>query len=260
MKLSDLPILDLRSQLPRAAWTLGRNAAKTSATLHYNGPPVTNRTRAGEIHQLIEDAKWHMRKDAFGAGAAGDGIQYPLAVLSDGTICQLRDFDAVLWHCANAGGNETSMAVHLPLGGAQDVTPPQWSSATLLFEALGTTYGFGRAAVLGHKEWPKYQRIKGVLTRVRNSDCPGPVLMTRLNAWRDGNDLTRWRVVYNNANVREGPGTSFPVALGGKAVLKSGQTFMGNNITLGDYIGGSNWWIHRADGVGFIHSSLVHQA
>ena len=147
--------------------------------------------------------------------------------------------------------------MHLLLGGPQDATEPQWTSVTALFDALGSAYTFVRNKVFGHKEWPKYQRINGVLVPVRNSDCPGPILTKRLNAWRIGNALTNWRVAYNNTNVREGPGTKFPIALSGRAILKTGQVFIGDEITLGDYIGGSNQWIHRADGVGFVHSSLV---
>src|SRR4051794_32389979 len=132
--LAQLNILDLRAQLPRnprADPDLGTFAAKTSVTLHYNGPAVRGAgNRDEEIHQLVMDAAYHIGKIwGYSAGRAlyGNGIMYHFAVLSDGTICQLRNLDCILWHCANGSGNRTSMSVHLPLGEGQPPTPAQWA-------------------------------------------------------------------------------------------------------------------------------------
>ena len=258
MKLTNLDILDLRSRLPRASWSIGSQTVKMSATLHYNGPPVKAfGSRNGEIAQLVADAHWHMRPVAFGAGEPGDGLQYHFAVLSDGTICQCRDLDAVLWHCANQTGNASSLSVHLPLGGAQDATELQWQRTTALFDALGAQFKFGRTKVVGHQEWAKYIVVNNKLVAVPNSACPGPILMKRLRAWRESKLLQNWRVLYDDSNIREAPTSQSPIALQGKAKVNAGQTFVGDEMCLGEYIGGTNHWIHRADGLGFVHRSLL---
>lgn len=237
-----IEFLDLRDVLPHANWTIGaRGGLPTGQTLHYNGPPVKNRTHAGEIAQLIEDARWHMRKDAFGPGSPGDGLQYHLAVLSDGTPVQCRDPLRVLWHCANATGNRWSLSLHLPLGGAQDATDAQWAMTARIFEAAGQYYGWRRTAVKGHREWPR-------LDGISQSACPGPPLTKRLNAWRNVPISRRYRVAASDgANVRTGPGLGYAIA----KVYPLGHEF--DAVTVAALPN----WLHSADGYGFVHSSIV---
>lgn len=59
------------------------------------------------------------------------------------------------------------------------------------------------------------------------------------------------------ANVRQGPGRGFPVALGGMAVMWPGQILDYDAITDGEAIAGDSRWLHRRDGVGFVHASLI---
>ncbi len=246
MSLASLPIRDLRGVLPRANWSIGwRPSRPTSVTLHYNGPPVANRTPDGEVAQLIADALYQMRRGWAGVPSGADGLQYHFAVLTDGQICQCRDLASILWHCGNGTGNVFSMAVHLPLGGMQDATAPQWAATQRLFDALLGEYSINsRSRVYGHQEWSA-------------TSCPGPNLMNRLFLYRAGKipqgESQYFQVVYDELNVRQGPGLGYPIA----DVMPPGAIFRASAIVQGQTIGGDNRWAHRADGMGFGHMSLL---
>lgn len=239
---------DLRDKLPRATWSIGtRHGNPAGATLHYNGPPVSlfgNPTT--EVAQLASDARYHMRPDLIG----GDGIQYHYAILSDGDVCQLRDETAILWHSANAVGNNTHLALHLPLGGAQQPTAAQWKATTDLFDVLISRYHWsGRSVILGHREWPRSDGKP-------QKSCPGPIVFRRLELWRGaldhGTTNTRYRVgrAFPTVNVRQGPGTSYKVA---------GQMHAGDYLSADAIVSGGQW-AHRADGLGFVAMRLLEIA
>lgn len=266
-RLYELGVLDIRDRLPRGTrpQTTGIRPAM-SGTIHYNGPPValadSARTTTEQwIQHFRGIAQYHVSKvwgtDRFGRPLYGHGIMYHAAALPDGTLVQLRDWDAELWHCANPSGNLSSIALHFAVGGAQDVTDAQWSAGTRFFEALGYDLGWpGRTVVFGHREW---RRLDGVT----QSPCPGPLLMKRLDLWRrrvEPSALRRFRVAVPRARVRQGPGTTFPVALGGMAVLPRGYEFDAHTITPGEVIAGSPDWAHMAGGLGFVHTSLLEAA
>lgn len=62
------------------------------------------------------------------------------------------------------------------------------------------------------------------------------------------------------ANVREGPATSFPVALGGRAVLGYGEQVAVDAIVYGANVQGEKRWAHLADGRGFVSMILLRPA
>lgn len=186
---------DLRPILKRADWSIGnRSGVPVSATIHYNGPAVGG---AGnplrEIDQLLFDAQYHIDKNwsnKEGQYQPGDGIMYHIAILSDGQVCQLRNLDAILWHCGSEVGNRTSLAIHFPIGGTQRATERQWESAKALFTSLMHTYKWSsRNSIKMHKEW-------------KATDCPGADLTNRLKLWRTATD-DPWL----------GWGTAFPITV-----------------------------------------------
>lgn len=171
-------VQDIRSQLVRRGWDIGSQPTKNRVTLHYNGPAARQQsTSEAWIRHLQGIAQYHHDK-VWGYNRQreplyGDGIMYHFAVDSLGNVYQMRDPDAVLWHCGNTTGNYRSVAIHLPLGGNQDVTDAQWNATVRLCDALIDYYGMpGRECVLGHFEWSK-------------SLCPGPHIIRRLRAYRD---------------------------------------------------------------------------
>jgi hypothetical protein len=243
---------DLRDKLPRAGWSIGhRHGSPTGATLHYNGPPVSLfGNPAGELAQLAADARYHMRPDVLGA----DGIQYTYAILSNGERCQLRDETAILWHSANAVGNNQHLAIHLPLGGAQRPTDAQWQAATLLFdELIGRYHWSGRSVILGHREWPSSDGKP-------QKSCPGPIVFRQLQLWRGAlppQTITRYRVrfPFPIVNVRQGPGVQYKVA----GVMHAGDLVAADAVVMGvaPPTSADLRWLHRQDGLGFVHMSLV---
>ena len=242
-----LRFIDLRDELPRAAWSIGRrDDDPLGGTLHFNGPPVAGAgTPALEIAQLRIDARYHMRADVLGA----DGIQYTYAALSDGRIGILRDDHDELWHCANRAGNRAHVAVHIPIGGAQRPTAPQWQATCELFDHLIAKYRWpGRHVVLGHREWPRSDGKP-------QKPCPGPILFRMLQEWRGALATTR-RYQVNTAlmNVRQGPGVEYKVA----GQMRAGEDFLADALVANKKNG--QLWAHRVDGLGFSLLELLRLA
>lgn len=126
-------ITDVRGQIPRANWEIGRFGPKTSITVHWNGPAVP--TDADPLSVIKADAAFHINKDW--GGINGDGIMYHFLIAPDGEIFQTRDEDAVLFHCGNATGNVRSYAVQVMVGEGQAVTTEQYLSLEFLILHLG---------------------------------------------------------------------------------------------------------------------------
>lgn len=264
-QLAKLPIIDIRSKLPRRPERALRRVVRPadSVTLHYNGPKVdlhdnSKATLDAWIAHLVGIATYHIDK-VWGyqpktkVPIYGDGIMYPLVVLPGGEILLTYDLDRERWHCGNAQGNRDSIAVHFPLGGPQDVTPRQWQAWDLLASALLADHQLTRKHVLGHCEWPRYDKDG---KRIPQSACPGPLVMPRLHAWRAGRAAQRYRVLVDAANVREGPGRSFDVAWKGRAVLQEGFEFTAESLVSGEAIAGVDTWAHWP-AAGFVHLSLL---
>ncbi len=249
MGIATLPIVDIRHLLVRrpSRFLLTRLLKLIAGSVdHYNGPETAIALSIeAEIRHLQAIAQYHVGKIwGYSQGVAiyGHGIMYHYAIGATGTIYWLRNLSDILWHCGNGAGNNTTVAVHTPIGDKQRPTDKQWESKVMLFEALADDRGFdAKSATKGHKEWGQ-------------SECPGPVLMPMLENWRKQPTpvLKRYRIKYNDSKCRQGPGRNFPVA----ATFDAGHEFDGK-IVIGESINGNNVWLWRADGLGFIHSSLV---
>jgi len=241
------PYLDYRSKMPRAKWSIGSRFDTRYFTLHYNGPAVKAAGNPqGEIAQLQFDATWHMRPGALGAVNGGDGIQYHGATLSNGLNLQLRDWNAMLWHCGNKIGNMHSIAWHVPIGGEQKPTIEQVKQLFhVIIPSFQQHYGITHVNVKGHREWAA-------------TACPGVSLWNWLYDWRVEQKTVlpiTWYRTLANMFVRETPAIEpnrANVALSGTALIEKGSTFAVDVIVPGKPYRGISTYIHRADQLGFM--------
>lgn len=242
-------VVDLRGKLPRAkGWEIGRRAATSSITWHWNGPSVAPHRQqdGGLLTQLVIDTRFQMKAGWGGTKNGADGLQYHFVVDSEGVVYQTRDMDAMLWHCGHAEGNGQGLAIHFPRGKRVDgvhegLTLPQWNSARALTDALCTAYGLGRSRVLGHLEWKHM------------TECPGRTIMGQLEGYRGGRvaqpaptEVPGLAVYELRATatvlVRQGPGRSFPVA----GRLKPGTRIWVDVVKTGEAVDGNTDWVHMA--------------
>jgi hypothetical protein len=237
--------------LPRASWTIGTRALTTHLTVHYNGPAVPSFGNIrGELDQIRSDARWHMRPGAFGVPGGADGIQYHGGTLSDGSQWRFRDLQDMLWHCGNAYGNKASLAWHLPLGGKQVPTSKQLRALFYVFNAARIIYGIKHVNIVGHREW-------------KSTECPGtifPSILDYRNKAMYNTPIVAYKTTYN-ANCREAPDVNSAIALNGQAVYPAGTIFAADEIKEnGVPYNGNPVYVHRADGVGFFHITVVAPA
>lgn len=266
-----------RPTLPQKRGSNGvRGVAPSWLTLHYNGPSVAGAGNPiAERAQLVADANYHINKiwgyDNDLTPIYGHRIMYDYAVLSDGVVLDLGDPHDLLFHCGNATGNRRSRAVHVPVGGAQDVTDRQWAGVVRLYEALAQDFAWaGRSCLVGHCEWP---RAIGSLPIVRNdayhvqpgqSQCPGAHVMDRVIDYRTARPSpTRLtfhiRADVPVANVRTAPTTASTIAAWQQQPyrLKAGDEVIADAIVTGVAVGTERRWVHLANQLGFVHWSLV---
>lgn len=251
--LADLGVVDIRDQLPRAAWSIGTRPATTSITWHYNGPvvPPDRMVGAGLLAQLRADAAWQMRPGWGGTKDGADGLMYHLVIAADGAIYQSRALDDLLWHCAHADGNSRGLALHLPLGGSQVPAPAQLRALIQLTTALRVRYGITLNRTLGHQEWK------------HATACPGAPLMQALEDYRGGTvrvfvpatplpaGLRRWQVLPTldaPARVRQAPRRFWPdgreVPIAGR--MKPGTIVYVDVVKDGEAVDGNPRWVHMA--------------
>lgn len=243
----DIPKLD---NVPRANWSIGTrgNQPPRYFTVHYNGPRVpTFGYVKGEKDQIRSDARYHMRRGAFGVSSGGDGIQYHGGTFSDGSSYLFRDVRDRLWHCGNYEGNQWSIAWHLPLGDDQEPTALQIRGLYNVIDAFRYMYpSIAGVNVKGHKEW-------------KSTLCPGKV-MPYILSYRSGatfGKTIQWFRTIVNANCRVAPDVRSAIALNGRMVTPAGTIFGVDAIVSGVLYDGDPTYVHRADGIGFYHMSVV---
>lgn len=249
----DLAIENVTRQLPRRDWVIGRRSGKpTSATIHYEGSKAMPVDPVKERRLLANDAAYHIQKN-WGSDPRkpvyGNGLMYHFNVLSDGSILQSRELDEVLWHCGNKTGNANSIAIHLPIGGAQQPTRDQLNALWALCDGLIEKYNWaGRHHIFGHCEWPRANgpaRLSRIYRPLAGQSlCPGRVVHTLLSAYRESSSAARLlRVVVplgDFLNIREAPTAA-------SAVL--GKIANGARVYVVD---GRAGWLKLADAPGYI--------
>lgn len=235
-------VLDWRGELPRAAWSIGERIGTTSITVHWFGARVPD-NRQAELAALKGAARLHMKPGHISEGGA-DGLQYHYAVLSDGVVVQVRDENAKLWHAAAAEPNEYGLAVLVTAGPGDAMTDMQRQSLLELLDAKRVKYNLNRTRVRGHGEWSP-----------GHTACPGAQVLQVVRDYRSSDSAVH-RGVYRvrvDANLREGPGTHYPVV----EVMPANFRFEADTTVHGELVDTDNdIWVHRLDGRGFVWSGL----
>ena len=187
-------------------------------------------TRAGTIHHYIDERKyiaWHA------------GIQSRWTLTGRIYI----------------GGEINVCAIGVEIEGPNDGTPitkVQTTRAAHLMVHFHDVYGIPI-------DTPYFPEHKDVAPGYKSDGQGFDVRLILKDALTMRKPAARYRVVVDNSNCREGPSTHFPIALGGQAVYGIGHEFDGDTVTDGQALGGRRGWVHRADGIGFLHESLVQR-
>jgi hypothetical protein len=259
--LAALNPLDLRAALaglPQKRGPIGSSPIKDSVTIHYAGTAERGATTdAAAQAQIRSEAVYHINKVWGYADPKrkigpiyGDGIMYALAVLPSGRPAVMRDLDAILYHCGNAGANARSIAITTLRGIGQAITDQQWHGVEQLLDALIADFHLGgRQAVKGHREWPRSDGTG-------QSVCPGDIVFDRLQRWRQGPQATHPVGLYEvitpaGVNVRTGPNVSYPKALGDTLVYPQGSKFTAGAV-VPDERGMDRVWLWDKTGIGFV--------
>lgn len=248
----DIPLL---ANVPRANWSIGVRTDTRYFTVHYNGPRVPGFGYVkAEQDQIRSDARWHMRPGALGSKNGGDGIQYHGGTFSDGSNALFRSIHDQLWHCGNYEGNLYSISWHIPLGDTQQPTAAQIRGMYQAIDAFRRMYTkIAVTGVKGHKEW-------------KNTLCPGsvfPYVIDYRNTHTFGKPVQYFKTKVN-ANCRIAPDVRSPIALNGTAITARGTEFAVDAIVNGYPYSPTGkpqdldpQYVHRADGIGFYHMSVV---
>lgn len=258
--LNPLDLRDALAQLPQKRGEIGRQAIKSSVTLHYAGTEEPGAvTDEAALAQIRSEARYHITKvwgyydRARTRPIYGDGIMYHLAVLPSGRPVVLRDLDAILYSCGNEVGNRTSLHVTVLRGINQPISAQHWAGFEALADALIRDYHLGsREAVKGHREWPR-DGSSG------QSICPGAIIFERLLAYRAEHDdepmarpLGTYEVICDaGLSVRTGPNVGYPKANNNTLVYPKGRRFDAGAVVADDH-GMHREWLWDSTGIGFL--------
>lgn len=270
--LDRLAILDLTPQIAQiplvpAHQVLDPRDAEAWITFHYSAVVYLDRSRAAELARVLDEARYQIQKNWAKPGQPpvyGDGLMYDFVILTDGTIVRTRRRRQQLWHVNNLTGNSGSWSNHWMLGPGQDLSPAQRRSSFALADAQRLDSGIPRHHVVAHCEWPLTRGAARPAPMYRRqfgqSACPGALLHQHVAAYRAEQDTPaaplRFQVTVDDANVRQGPATTFPIA----GVMHRGDSLIADKLLDGQPIGGDPRWAHRMDGLGFVHMSLLEPA
>lgn len=186
--------------------------------------------------------------------SAASGVSCHYVISPAGEIFQIvKDLDRA-WH-AGAGYwngcsdlNTISIGIELSHVDGHPYDPAQWAACDELSRMLISRYPIQQHMVCAHRWYAPDRR----------SD-PTDISDPELHAWIAGlYDVHGWwmNATVDLVNVREGPGTQYPVALGGLAQLAPGQVFEVDDHTPSDDPTHPENWLHSSLGIGFAYSPL----
>ena len=187
------------------------------------------------------------------------------------------------WLCSAASGVSCHYVIS-PAGEVYSIVPDEmraWHAGTGSWNGISDANSYSIGIEISHEQGHAYgmlqQDVTAELCRMligRYQIIPSMICAHRWYApdrkidptdWSD-HDLQVWIAglydaygVYANAtadmlNVRQGPGTMYPVALDGLAQLAPGQQFEVDDLTPSDDPMYPDPWLHSLTGIGFVYS------
>jgi N-acetyl-anhydromuramyl-L-alanine amidase AmpD len=179
------------------------------------------------------------------------GVSAHYLVGKNGQIAEIVPPEHLAIHSGStkAGySNTQSIGIECHHAKGENWTAAQFSALTELVRFLMERFHIPKANIETHR---------AVALPLGRKEDPSDWSNEQFYKWRDSLTTLTYRVLSDQTKIYEGPGLNYPVALNGGAIMNTGATFKSDGVTKGQVINGSNSWIHRADGIGFVHSSLV---
>jgi hypothetical protein len=281
MRLDGLHVIDYSDEIAalpkhRGYSVLPPRVGEDWVTFHYSAVDYADRSEAVELRRILSEASYqlHHNYGKWYAPAYPDGMLYDVVVLSSGQIVKTRGKHQQLWHVGNSIGNAKSYAVHVMLGGNQNVTPAQRQGVFNVFDALRRESGIPRQNVIAHCEWPRSVGLPIRASSYRllpgQSACPGAVLFKSVVlAYRNMPDVitppqppipqpvTQYRVKLGGGTLRTAPMRSISNVVRNIAAgtpLNIAGTVTGENV-----LGSAVWMAVKGTPVMYIHSSAVER-
>jgi hypothetical protein len=182
------------------------------------------------------------------------GVSCHYLIAPGGAVYQLVGDEMRAWHAGEGSwhgiydANSYSIGIEISHQQGHSYGMLQWEVTAELCRMLISRYGIIQSMICAHR-W--YATPPG-----RKTD-PTDITDRDLQAWIAG--LYDAYGVYRNAtidmlNVRQGPGTQYPVALDGMAQLAPGQQFEVDDMTPSDDPAYPDGWLHTLAGIGFVYS------
>jgi N-acetyl-anhydromuramyl-L-alanine amidase AmpD len=211
--------------------------------------------RPGAVTSVVIHSTNGNRGSAFSAECAylrdSSNVSCHDVISKQGTIGVILPPEAEAWHagaCLAWADNSRSYGIEIHHAIGEAYTIPQMESLTWRVKQVIAEHGIIKERIDTHRAV--------ALPRGRKIDP---------SDWDDF-DFYAWRerlyaapeMVYltttQDANVRQGPGRAFPVV----EIMTAGTVAGYDPVpTVGESIGGNPNWAHRADQLGFVHTSIL---
>jgi len=195
------------------------------------------------------DARWMCDPDS--------GVSCHVTLAPDGSLYQLVDDEMRAWHAGSGSWNgitdlnSYSLGLEISHMQGHGYGPTQWAVAADLCQMWISRYSIIPSMICAHRWYAPTRKIDP-------TDVSDHFLKQWIAALYDAGGV--WRnATIDLLNIREGPGTQYPVALDGVAQLAPGQTFEVDDLTPSDDASHPDPWLHLMSQVGFVYSPLCQQ-
>lgn len=220
----------------------------------YSSPNYNSRAGKPISMVLIHTTEGSFPGDLDWLCSPASGVSCHYVVSPDAKVYQIVPDEMRAWHAGEGSwhgiydANSYSIGIEISKVQGTPYGPVQWDVTANLCQMLISRYAIIQPMICAHR-W--YATPPG-----RKFD-PTDATDHELATWIAG--LYGGYGIWANAtpdmlNVRQGPGTQYPVALDGLAQAAPGQTFEVDDLTPSDDPAYPEPWLHALSGVGFVYA------